>query len=213
MGRGKSKASGGSASGGGNNLKPTKARDIENMNEAQLDKEIKDAKANISRVEKIMSKNNIINTADAKAMQKAFPLGVGGDGWSAERTKARNKGLERDAVKAKAYTEAYTKKETFETRLKNLEKAKKKVAGTGKTSKQIREENQTRAIKNTVKTLKWKTTQKGGWSNGGYKPKIISAGEFEIHGSAGLYSIFKNGNLLGRTDKLSKAKAYVERKK
>lgn len=210
MGRGSSGVSG---AGSGNNSKPTKARDIENMNEAQLDKEIKDARANISRAEKIMGKNNITNTADAKAMQDAFPLGVGGDGWSAERTKARNKGLERDVVKAKAYTEAYTQKETSETRLKNLENAKKQVAGTGKTLKQIREEKQTQAIKNTAKTLTWKTTQKGGWVNGAYKPKIISAGEFEIHGSDGLYSIFKNGTLLGRTDKLSKAKAYVERKK
>lgn len=210
MGRGSSGV-GGAAS--GNNSKPTKARDIENMNEAQLDKEIKDARANISRAEKIMSKNNITNNAAAKAMQDAFPLGVGGDGWSAERVKARNKGLERDVVKAKAYTEAYTQKEASETRLKNLENAKKQVAGTGKTLKQIREEKQAQAIKNTAKTLTWKTTQKGGWVNGAYKPKIISAGEFEIHGSDGLYSIFKNGTLLGRTDKLSKAKAYVERKK
>lgn len=223
MGRGTSKvgggsggsggSSGGSSSGGGNNSKPTKARDIENMNEAQLDKEIKDAKSNISRAEKIMSKNDITDTADAKAMQNAFPLGVGGDGWSAERRKARNKGIERDAVKAKAYTEAYTQKKASETRLKNLEDAKKQVAGTGKTLKQIRKEKQAQAVKNTTKTLTWKTTQKGGWVNGAYRPKVISAGEFEIHGSDGLYSIFKNGTLLGRTDKLSKAKAYVENKK
>lgn len=36
---------------------------------------------------------------------------------------------------------------------------------------------------------------------------------YEIHGSSGLYTIYKNGRMIGTTDKLSKAKAYAERKK
>ena len=192
---------------------PTKARIIDNMNEAQLDIEIKDAKAAIARAEKAMDKNNITNSANAKALQEAFPLGVGGDGWSAQRKKARDKGLERDAKRAKQYTEAYNQKKAAEARLKSLENAKKQVAGTDKTLSQIREEATQKAIKETPTTLKWKTTQKGGWSNGAFAPKIISAGNFQIHGENGFYTIYENGKRLGSTDKLSKAKAYVERRK
>lgn len=202
---------GGSA--GGGKQTPTNARDIENMNEAQLNQEIQNAKAAISRAEKVMGENDIANTAEARAMREAFPGGVGGDGWSKERIKARNKGLERDAVKAKRFTDAYSQKEAVETRLKNLENAKKQVAGTGKTVQEIKAEAVKKVVSSTPNTLKWKTTQKGGWNNGGYKPKIISAGKFEIHGSDGLYTIFENGKQIGRTDKLSKAKAFVEKRK
>ncbi len=192
---------------------PTKAQIIDNMNEAQLDIEIKDTKAAIARAEKAMNKNNITNSANAKALQEAFPLGVGGDGWSEERKRARDKGLERDAKRAKQYTEAYSQKQAAEARLKSLENAKKQVAGTNKTLSQIREEATQKAIKETPTTLKWKTTQKGGWSNGAFAPKIISAGNFQIHGEDGLYMIYENGKQIGMTDKLSKAKAYVERRK
>ena len=192
--------------------KATNARVIDRMNEAQLDNEIKNAKADIARAEKTMGKNTIVGE-EAKAMQKAFPVGVGGDGWSEARKKARDKGLERDVKKAKAYTEAYSQKAAAESRLKALEDAKKAVKGTGKTLNQISEEKAKKAVKETAKTMTWKTTQKSGWNNGAYKPKIIKSGNMEIHGDDGYYSIYKDGKLLGHTDKLSKAKAYAERKK
>ena len=198
-------------SGGGAAQKPTNARTIENMNEAQLNREIEKQEAYIARMEKTMKANSITDTAEAKALQNAFPLGVGGDGWTAERKKARDRGLERDVKRAKEYTEAYSNKESAETRLKNLQNAKEKVAGTGKTANQINEANAKKAVESAPKNLKWTQTQKGGWSNGGYSPKIIKAGAFEIHGSDGLYTIYKDGKQLGRTDKLSKAKAYVEK--
>ena len=205
MGRGSSKA-------GGTTQKATKARNIENMNEAQLNKEISKTQRTIDRANSTMNKNNISATSEAKAMREAFPLGVGGDGWSKERTKARNRGLEADANKAKRFTEAYSEKAAAETRLKALESAKKQVKGTDKTVSQIKTERTNKAVKDTQSTLKWKTTQKGGWANGGYKPKIIKAGNIEVHGSDGLYMIYENGKLLGRTDKLAKAKAYAERR-
>lgn len=192
----------------------TNARAIDSMNEAQLDKEIARQETIISRAEKTMQKNDITSTAGAKAMQEAFPLGVGGDGWSAERRRAQQRGIERDTKRATEYTQAYNTKRNAEARLKNLTDAKKEVQGTGKTQSQIKTEKVKQIVANTQSTLKWKTVQKGGYtSNGGYQPKVIRAGDFEIHGSEGLYTIYKNGNRVGSTDKLSKAKAYVERKK
>ena len=206
MGRGSSKAGGENTS-----QKATKSVNIENMNEAQLDKEIAKAERQIERAEKTMEANG--QTAADKARQEAFPLGVGGDGWTAQRRRQETRNIERSVSRAAKYTEAYENKKAAETRLKSLRNAKDKVAGTGKTLSQIKNEEISKAVKETPKTLKWKTVQKGGFSNGGYSPKIIQAGSFEIRGSDGMYSIFENGKLLGRTDKLSKAKTYVEKKK
>ena len=199
--------------GGGGATKATNAMLIENMNEQQIDKEMAATQRKIDAAERTMQKNDITNAGNAKAMREAFPLGVGGDGWSKQRAKARDKGLENDAKKAKAYTEAYEQKQAAEARLEALKKAKTQIKGTGKTLKQITEERARAAVKNAGKTLKWKTTQKAEWVNGGYKPKIISAGDFQIMGSGGLYQIFKNGKLIGRTDKLSKAQAFAEKNK
>lgn len=213
MGRGSSKAGG---TGGGGNVisqKATNTKIIDNMNEAQLDREIEKAEAIIDRAQKTMNKNNISNTAEAKAMQEAFPLGVGGDGWSQERIKARNRGLERDARKAKEFSDAYSQKKSAETRLKALKNAKEKVKGTGKTLEEIKRENTKKAVAETPKTLSWKTTQKGGWDKGAYKPKIIKADNVEIHGTDGFYTIFVDGVKKGNTNKLSTAKAYAEKVK
>ena len=215
MGRGASKA-GGNSKGGGSSTKTmpkaTNARDINKMNETQLDQEIEKTQAIIDRANSKMGNNDITNNAEAKAMREAFPLGVGGDGWSEQRKKARDRGLERDLNRAKAFTDAYSQKESAETRLKALEKAKKQVKGTNKTVSDIQKEKTKSAVENTPKTLTWKTTQKGGWtSTGGFAPKIIKAGNIEIHGSSGMYTIFKDGVRQGSTDKLSTAKAYAER--
>lgn len=187
----------------------TKAVSIDNMNEKQLDNEIAKAQRGIRSAENIMAKNG--QTQAERDLQNAFPLGVGGDGWTQQRINQRNKQLESSVNRAKAYTDAYEKRNTLQKRLDALQKAKETVKGTGKTAAQIKEEKSRQAVKNTVSTLNWKTTQKGGFSNGGYTPRIIKAGNIEIHGSEGLYTIYKDGKQLGRTDKLSKAKAYAER--
>ena len=196
---------------GKSTMAATNARDIDNMNAAQLEKEIAKTQRAIERAENTMNKNDITNTADAKAMREAFPLGVGGDGWTEEKIRARDKGLERDAVKAKNFTEAYSEKESAQARLKALEKAQQTVKGTDKTTNQIKEEKLKKAVESAPKTMKWTTTQKGGWKNGGYMPKIIKSGDYEIHGSDGLYTIFKKGQRVGSVNKLSTAKAYAER--
>ena len=191
----------------------TRSLVIDNMNEKQLDNEIALQERIIARSDKAMQKYGG-QSAYNKAMNEAFPLGAGGDGWTQARINERNRNIEVDVKRAKAYTTAYEAKQSAETRLKNLTEAKKQVAGTGKTLSQLREERVKEAVKNTVSTLKWSTTQKGGFTkDGGYMPRVIKAGNMEIRGSEGLYTIYKDGKELGRTDKLSKAKAFAERKK
>ena len=201
-------AGSGRGSGAGGKQKATNARDIENMNEAQLDKEIAKTQRTIDRLDAVMDKNSL-DSAESRAMREAFPLGVGMRTAAQQRKQAAIN--ERDVQRAKAYTDALDSKTAAETRLKALQDAKKKVKGTGKTQKQIREEKTKKAVASTPKTLTWKTTQKGGWVNGGYAPKIIKAGNVEIHSFGGVHELWKDGKQIGRTDKLSKAKAAAER--
>lgn len=188
----------------------TNARLIENMNEAQLNNEIAQAKRDIARAESTMGRNSITNTAEAKAMREAFPLGYGG---KTEKQIARmGKMNERDAHKAKTYTEAWSDKKSAETRLEKLEQAKKSVKGTGKTQKQINAEKTKNAVETAPKSLTWKTTSKGSYTaSGGYQPKIIKAGNFEIHGTSGYYTIYRDGKQVGSVNKLSTAKAFAEK--
>ena len=202
--------SGRSGSGSAVAQKATNAKAIENMNEAQLDKEIAKTQQEIDYYDRVMDRNSL-ETEEQRAMREAFPLGAGYTTAAQQRKQAEAN--ERDVKKAVAYTDAYDAKKAAETRLDSLNKAKSVVKGTGKTSNQIREERAKKIVESTPKTLSWTTTQKGGWSNGGYAPKIIKAGNIEIHGSGGLYTIFKDGKQVGRTDKLAKAKAWAERNK
>lgn len=191
--------------------KATNARAIENMNEAQIDKEIRAAERRLASAERAIERNG--QTAQEKAMQEAFPLGVGGDGWTAARRRQFDRQRDASLARATRYTEAVQRRDEAQRRIEQLQTAKNEVRGTGKTQAQLREERVKQAIKNTESTLKWKTTQKGGFDGSVYTPKIIKAGAYEIHGSSGLYTIYKNGKMVGRTDKLSKAKAYAERNK
>ena len=198
---------GGRGSSGKGRMVATNAVQIENMNEAQIDKEIKKTQGVINRANAIMSKSGIVD----KAMHDAFPLGAGGDGWSNAKKKAFSEKMEGDVKKAANYTKAYESKKQAETRMKNLLKAKEEVKGTGKTQAEIWKEQKKAFVKNTESTMKWTTTQKDTGSI--YSPKIIKSGDFEIHGSKGYYSLWKNGKKLVGTSKLSEAKAIAEKLK
>ena len=114
---------------------------------------------------------------------------------------------------ATRFTEATKKRDDAQRRIEALQKAKNAITGTGKTMAEIRAEKERQAVASAGNTLKWKTVQKGSFSGSVYTPKIIKAGDIEIHGSDGLYTIYKNGKRVGSTDKLSKAKAWAERSK
>lgn len=180
--------------------KATNARDIENMNEAQLNKEIAKAERSIARANKIMGINDITANTAAKARQETFPLGVGGDGWSDARKKANTKSIQSDVNKAVKYDDAYNAKKSAETRLKALQNAKKQVAGTGKTQKQIKEER----LKNTKSTMTWKKEKSpNGWT-------VSKSGDFSISHLDGTYGIEHKGKNIGFVNTLKKAKSIAE---
>lgn len=209
-GRGSSSGKAGGGGGGGikaeqntTTQQATNAKAIENMNEAQLDNEIAKQQKIIANADKVMG-----NTPESENIG-VIPLGQVTRG----KTQAqKDKIIERSTNQAKKFTEAYDKKKMAETTLKNLQKAKKEISGTGKTQKQINSERTKKAVKSAPKALKWKTTTKGGYTaNGGYQPKIIKAGNFEIHGTSGYFTVYRNGKQVGSVNKLSTAKALAER--
>lgn len=209
-GRGSSSGKAGGGGGGGikaeqntTTQQATNAKAIENMNEAQLDNEIAKQQKIIASADKVMG-----NTPKSENIG-VIPLGQVTRG----KTQAqKDKIIERSTNQAKKFTEAYDKKKMAETTLKNLQKAKKEISGTGKTQKQINSERTKKAVKSAPKALKWETTTKGGYTaNGGYQPKIIKAGNFEIHGTNGYYTVYRNGKQVGSVNKLSTAKALAER--
>jgi hypothetical protein len=163
---------------------PTNAKSVENMNEAQLGKEISRIKKRIGSYDKVMAE-------------------------SQKRTQFER--MDRIVDKATSYTSAYSKKQSAEKKLTALQKAKKQVSGTGKTQSQLSRETRAAAIKNNSGALKWKTTNKGGYTqDGGYMSKEISAGGFKIRGSSGVFRIYDGSKQIGGASKLSDAKAFVE---
>lgn len=165
----------------------TNARNIENMNESQLDKEIARAKKKIGSYDKAMSE-------------------------SQKRTQFER--MDRVVDKAVSFTSAYDKKQSAQNRLSELQKAKKQVSGTDKTQSELAAKAKNTAKKNALKSsnsLKWKTTNKGGYTaDGGYMSKEISAGSYKIRGSGGVFRIYDGSKQIGGASKLSDAKAFVE---
>ena len=191
----------------------TKARNVENMNETQLDKEISKLQNKIQNLDASMSKN-LEESGYSKAMRDAFPLSSGGAGWSTAGKTRQERERTASLKKAKNYVDARTQKETAEKKLSVLQKAKKQVSGTGKTQSELAAKAKNNAKKNALKSsnsLKWKTTNKGGYTaDGGYMSKEISAGSYKIRGSSGVFRIYDGSKQIGGASKLSDAKAFVE---
>lgn len=187
----------------------TNARNIENMNEAQLDKEISKLQDKIQNLDASMSKN-LEESGYSKAMRDAFPLSSGGAGWSTAGKTIQERERTASLKKAKNYVDARTQKDAATKKLSVLQKAKKQVSGTGKTQSQLSKSAKA-AVTKSGNTLKWKTTNKGGYTaDGGYMSKEISAGSYKIRGSSGVFRIYDGSRQIGGASKLSDAKAFVE---
>lgn len=187
----------------------TNARSIENMNEAQLDKEISKIQDKIKNLDASMSRN-LEESGYSKSMRESFPLSSGGDGWSKAGRSRQEKERTASLKKAKNYVDARAQKETAAKRLSELQKAKRQVSGTGKTQSQLSKSAKVAATK-SGDALKWKTTNKGGYtSDSGYMSKEISAGSYKIRGSSGVFRIYDGSKQIGGASKLSDAKAFVE---
>ena len=187
----------------------TNARSIENMNEAQLDKEISNLQDKIKNLDSSMSRS-LEESGYSKSMREAFPLSSGGDGWSKAGRSRQEKERTASLKKAKNYVDARAQKEAAAKRISELQKAKKQVSGTGKTQSRLSKSAKAAATK-SGDALKWKTTNKGGYTaDGGYMSKEISAGSYKIRGSSGVFRIYDGSKQIGGASKLSDAKAFVE---
>ena len=114
---------------------PTKAKFVENMNEAQIDIEISKAQQALTKAKADRAKYGGLS-AEESALREAFPLGTGGlNRRSANRTAAR---LSESALSRGKKLESAIKAQTeAERKLKELQTAKKRVKGTGKTLKEL----------------------------------------------------------------------------
>lgn len=104
-------------------LTATKARSIENMNEAQLDKEISKLQDKIKNLDASMSRN-LEESGYSKSMREAFPLSSSGDGWSKAGRSRQEKERTASLKKAKNYVDARAQKETAAKKLSELQSQK-----------------------------------------------------------------------------------------
>ncbi|MDY3303153.1 MAG: hypothetical protein SOW78_02580 [Clostridia bacterium] len=185
---------------------PTKSVHIENMNEAQLEQEIVKSDRKLIRLKKTMSDNLVDKTPDVGLI----PLNqINGYNDKTKNTaKAQRKYDKQITIsvnKSVAYTKAKSDYDAEKKRNNALIKALNTVKGTGKTTKQIKDEKLADIAKKS--TMKWeKSTQKGQFGN----VTIRKSGAFVIRSTGSVFFIYKNGTQIGMTNKLRDATAFVE---
>lgn len=111
---------------------PTKATAIENMNEAQIDIEIRRRNRSLGLAQSAMARYGTPSQYQ-QAMLASFPLGAGGSGWTQARIDQRNRDIVQSVENARKFTEAYDRAQSLQRQIENLQNAKKDIAGTGKT--------------------------------------------------------------------------------
>lgn len=177
----------------------THARNVENMNNAQLNAEIRKAKGKITAAQSARESASAM-TARERALQEAFPLGAGGF----SRTEANR-------MTGKMAESALSRGVKLETAIKQEQTAKKRL-DVLTAEKNRRKSTSSTASVQTSSTMKWKTTQKQSMSGGSLKPRVISSGAYEIRGTSVL-RVYHNGVLIGSTSSLQAAKAIAEKHK
>lgn len=181
---------------------PTKAVHIENMNEAQLEQEIVKSDRKLFLLKKTMGDNLVATTPDVGLM----PLNqINGYNDKTKNTaKAQRKAdkqMNGTVNKSVAYTKAKSDYDAEKKRNKALIKALNTVKGTGKTTKQIRDEKLADIAKSSK--IKWvKSTQNG--------VTVRKSGDFVIRSTGSVFFIYKGGKQIGMTNKLRDATAFVE---
>ena len=185
---------------------PTKSVHIENMNEAQLEQEIAKSDRKLLLLKKTMIDNLVDKTPDVGLIPLNQINGYNDKNKNLEEAKRKSdKQITRTVNKAVAYTKA---KANFDAEKKHndaLNKALNAVKGTGKTTKQIKDEKLADIAKKS--TMKWeKTTQKGQFGN----VTVRKSGAFVIRSTGSVFFIYKNGKQIGMTNKLRDATAFVE---
>lgn len=181
---------------------PTKSVHIENMNEAQLEQEIAKSDRKLEHFQKTMGNNLVDTTPDVGLIPLSQINGYNDKTkHSAEAKRKLDKQITSTVNKAVAYTKAKSDYDAEKKRNKALIKALNTVKGTGKTTKQIRDEILADIAKSS--TMKWvKSTQNG--------TTVRKSGAFVIRSTGSVFFIYKNGEQIGMTNKLREATAFVE---
>lgn len=187
------------------NQTPTRAVQIENMNEAQLEQEIAKSVRKIEHLQKTMNANLSSNTANVGLIPLNQLNGYNDKNKNSEESKRKaDKQITSTVNKAVAYTKAKADYDAEKKRNKALNEALNTVKGTGKTAKQIKDEKLAKIAKNS--TMKWeKSIQKGQFGN----VTIRKSGAYEIRTGA-MSLVYKNGERVYTANKLKDAIAFVE---
>lgn len=185
---------------------PTKSVHIENMNEAQLEQEIAKSDRKLLLLKKTMIDNLVDKTPDVGLIPLSQINGYNDKTKNTAKAKRKfDKQITSTVNKSVAYTKA---KANFDAEKKHnnaLNKALNAVKGTGKTTKQIKDEKLADIAKKS--TMKWeKSTQKGQFGN----ITVRKSGDFVIRSTGGAFFIYKSGKQIGMTNKLRDATAFVE---
>lgn len=184
----------------------TKAIHVDNMNEAQLNAEIAKSDRKLQRLEKTMRANLDSGGSDIGLIPLNQLNGYNDKTKNSGGARAKaDKQIQSTVNKAAAYTKAKTEYDYEKRRNDALNKALNTVKGTGKTTKQLKDEKLAKAGKNSA--MNWtKSTQKGQFGN----VTVRKSGDFEIRTMDGTSFIYKNGNRIGMTKKVKDATAFVE---
>lgn len=183
-------------------IMPTKSVHIENMNEAQLEQEIAKSDRKLLLLKKTMDNNLVATTPDVGLIPINQINGYNDKTKNTEKAQRKaDKQMNGTVNKSVAYTKAKSDYDAEKKRNNALIKALNTVKGTGKTTKQIRDEILADIAKSS--TMKWvKSTQNG--------VTVRKSGDFVIRSTGGTFFIYKGGKQIGMTSKLGDATAFVE---
>ena len=187
--------------------KATKALQIENMNEAQLEKELDKIYERLDQLDDIMVQATK-KTAWEKGMSEAFPLGAGGLNPQQAR-KLVGRENERSLNRAVKYVEAKNEYDTLEKRAKLMEKARKQVQGTGKTQKELNAAKTKKRMESALSSSsrEWKkSTEKTAYGN----IAVRKSGDYTIRTTEGTSFIYKGNRQIGMANTVKKAMGFIE---
>lgn len=183
--------------------KPTKAAFPENMNEAQLLKEI--ARMERRTASATREQENAYNSASLRRMEETFRAFPGGVGGSAVNDSYR-KMVDRGTAQMRKGIEAGERATEYSRQLESYKKALQTVKGSGLLVHEA--ETARRAVGGTLDG-KWTKSTVNDPTFGNIPAQ--KNGEFKVANNWGKYRIFRNDKEIGFANKAAEAKALIEK--
>ena len=185
--------------------RPTNASFIENMNEAQLVREIARMERRVDSAER--ERDQAFNSASMRRFNEIgemFPGGVGG----AAVTPAYRRMVDRAMTQAQRGSEAMRRADNYTRQIDNLRRAYNDVKGSGLL---VREAQTARAAVGGNLAGKW-TRSNNAATDGTFGTLSGQVnGDFAISKVWGNYHVYRNGRDIGRFAKADEAKRLIEK--